>query len=394
MLKLFQVLLNDKTANEGFKQGVATNVCHEISHQWFGNLVTMEWWDEVWLNEGFATWLGNYAVDHLFPEWNTWPQFIGDHLEFAYRQDSLRTTNPVHVPVACGMLAHQSLNALSYAKGCSVIRMLVNYLGTETFMNGVSNYLKANEYGNASAESLWKHLGQASGKDVLAMADTWIRGAGYPVLSVEENASKNEISVSQSRFLASGDVSPEDDKLVWHIPLGIRGLEGGQDAFLSKKQRAIPGIDLDFYLINSGGTGFYRVMYPPSRLAKLSNQLDRLSPQDKISIIASTAALATAGSISVTSLLDFLQGFRHEKDTSVWLQIIDVLATISGIFADNKQTQSGLNRFKVQLFAEKTRELGVDVAEDDTFASRGLRRSLNIGSIRAGNQEYAPHPIQ
>lgn len=384
----WQLLFDVATASESAKESVASDISHEISHQWFGNLVTMEWWDEIWLNEGFATWVGEYGVNSLFPQWNVWAQFITNRMASALQPDALRSTHPVHVPILSGMQAHQALDGISYGKGCAVIRMIANYLGVDTFMKGVSNYLKANTYGNAKTQSLWEHLGKASGKDVATIADPWINSRGYPVLTVQENPEQNEITLTQSRFLSSGGVTKEDNTTIWHIPLAIKGLAGGQNAILSTKQQSFSGVDSEFYIINADGIGFYRVNYPASRLAKLSTQLGKLSLSDKISIIGSTSALAMAGASPVTSLLAFLEGFRHEAEPDLWVQIFGALSAVNGIFSGDTQIRGGLNQFKLNLIQDKASELSVDVAADDTYAKRSLRRMLRGNAVRSGHKEY------
>jgi aminopeptidase N len=269
--------------------------------------------------------------------------------------------------------------------------MLASYLGIDTFMKGVSAYLEANAYGNAKAQSLWKHLGKASGRDVATMADSWINNPGYPVLTVEENLAKGEITLMQSRFLSSGDARQNDDTITWHIPLAIKGLDGGQNAILSTKQQTFSGVDNHFYIINAEGVGFYRVNYPPSRLAKLSTQLDKLSLADKISIIGSISALAMAGATPVTSLLAFIKGFRNETEPDAWVQLLDALSVVSGIFSDDSQIKDGLNQFKLRLIQDKAAGLSVDIAADDTYAIRRLRRLLRGNAVRSGHKEYAPN---
>ena len=366
-------------------------MCHELAHQWFGNLVTMDWWDELWLNEGFATWLGYYATNHLFPEWNIWAKFAVDRMEDAFSADGVRSSHPVHIPVSSGLETHQIFDQISYGKGCAVIRMLVEYVGADKFLQGTSNYLKAHAYGNATAHDLWSSLEEVSGKGVVDMAESWINMVGYPVISVNENTEQNKIVVRQSRFLTSGDVQPSDDTTIWRVPLGITGIEGGQDEFLSNKEQAIQGMSMDFYKVNNNGTGFYRVSYPPTRLAKLSKQLDRLSAEDKISIIGSASALASSGSSSVTSLLSFLQGFRRESNSVVWEQILEVLRTVDMVFSEDKDIRAGLKNFTLQLIENKVNEVGTEPLPQDDFVSRGLRRTLLAKAVQCGHERYGHH---
>ncbi|KAF4119489.1 Aminopeptidase N [Geosmithia morbida] len=380
-----QVLYDEKTSDARFKNAVAYVVAHELAHQWFGNLVTMDWWDELWLNEGFATWVGWYAVDHLHPDWQVWAQFVNEGMEGAFRLDGIRASHPIHVPVRDALDVNQIFDSISYLKGCSAIRMLANHLGVDTFLKGVASYLRANAYGNAKTQALWDALSEASGKPVDRIMHPWISRIGHPVLTVEERP--GEISVRQSRFLSTGDVGPEDDTTTWWVPLGLEGKKGEAgvaSVSLEKKEDTITGIDDDFYKLNSGATGFYRVNYPASRLARLSTQLDRLSTEDKISIIGSAADLAFAGDGNTASLLTFLQGFSQEQHPLVWSQILDTVAQVKSVFGEDPEIKQGLDKFVLKLIDRKVREVGWDFPEGEDYLVGILRKSL-IGSAVASD---------
>ncbi|KAJ3488858.1 hypothetical protein NLG97_g6120 [Lecanicillium saksenae] len=382
------MLFNKGESSESAKFGIADNVCHELAHQWFGNLVTMDWWNEIWLNEGFATWVGNYTVNLLFPEWNVWGEFANGRMEDAFRVDGLRSSHPVHIPADTGLQLHQYFDQISYGKGCVMIRMLASYLGVEIFFQGVCEYLKANAYGNATASALWACLDTVSGKDVGAMADCWLNHVGYPVLEVTEDAEKSRIHVKQSRFLTTGDVKPEDDTTVWRVPLGIQGSQVTRDdPFLLTKGGIVTDIDMDFYLVNTKGTGFYRVAYPPERLAKLSTQLDQLTTEDKISIIGSVAALSSVGASSTVSLLSFLQGFRMEEHCHVWWEILDVLNNLNTVFAEDTQLRAGLRQFTLRLIDTKASLLMRDGLATDDILQKSLYRSVLTRAAECGHPE-------
>jgi len=243
----------------------------------------MDWWNELWLNEGFATWVGWLATDHIHPEWHVWPQFVSDGMQTAFTLDSLRSSHPIEVPVKDALDVDQIFDDISYLKGSSVIRMLATHLGQETFLEGVSNYLKAHAYGNAKTVDLWSALSQASGQDVLAIMDPWIRSIGFPVLTVSEEP--GQIGIKQTRYLSTGDVKPEEDSTTWWVPLCFEGKSGTREVTsiaFSEKEDVIRGVDDSFYKLNKDNAGFYRVNLPPARLAKLGYQTTRLSISDKI----------------------------------------------------------------------------------------------------------------
>ncbi|KAG7109061.1 Alanine/arginine aminopeptidase like protein [Verticillium longisporum] len=332
------VLYDEKTSEPRYANRVAYVVAHELAHQWFGNLVTMDWWDELWLNEGFATWVGWLATDHLHPEWQVWPQFINEGMEMAFKLDSIRASHAIHVPVKDALDVNQIFDHISYLKGCSAIRMLANHLGVETFLKGVSNYLKKHQYGNAKTEALWSALSEASGKDVNKLMGPWISKIGHPVLTVAEQP--NQISIKQSRFLSTGDVKPE------------------------------------FYKLNSGASGFYRVNYPPERLLQLGKQLDRLSIEDKIAIIGSAGDLAFSGNGTTAALLSFIQGFSKEDNYLVWSQVLDSIASVKSVFGEDEVIKKGLEAFTLKLIDEAVSKVGWDYPEGESYLTGLLRKRL------------------
>ena len=183
-------------------------VGHELAHQWFGNLVTMEWWSQLWLNEGFATWVGWRAMDHLYPEWKVWSQFLTNEQSMGLGLDSLRSSHPVEVPIQSAGQVNEIFDAISYSKGSCVIRMLEAHLGEETFRAGMRIYVSRHAYGNAGTADLWRALSEASGEDVASLMSCWTSQTGYPILSVAADDDKATVTVSQRRYLASGPDSP------------------------------------------------------------------------------------------------------------------------------------------------------------------------------------------
>ncbi len=277
------VLYDEKTSDAKFKNKVAYVVAHELAHQWFGNLVTMDWWNELWLNEGFATWVGWLATDHLHPDWHVWPQFVSEGMQTAFTLDSLRSSHPIEVPVKDALDVDQIFDSISYLKGSSTIRMLASHLGQDVFLKGVGAYLKAHAYGNAHTHDLWAALSEVSGQDIPALMDAWIQKIGFPVLTITEEP--GQIGVKQSRYLSTGDMRAEDDTTTWWIPLGLEGKVGAKGVTpiaFTKKNDIIRDIDDSFYKLNKDNSGFYRTCYPPARLAILGTQTEKLTMSDKI----------------------------------------------------------------------------------------------------------------
>ena len=309
------ILFDEQTSDARYRKRIAYVVAHELAHQWFGNLVTMDWWNELWLNESFATWVGYVAVDHFHPEWDQWAQFTFEAQGAAFAIDGLRSSHPIEVPVRSAIEVEQIFDAISYYKGSSVIRMLSSFLTVPVFLQGVASYLKAHPYGNATTGDLWAALSQASGKDVQGFMDPWIKKVGLPVLTVAEES--GQIGVRQSRFLLGGGVQPDDDETVWWIPLGLRtGVEALKvDATaLTQKEDTLRHVDERFYKLNSGATGFYRTNYPPDRLTQLGKAREKLTAPDRISLVADAAALASAGEGTTPGLLSLCAEFPKEDN--------------------------------------------------------------------------------
>lgn len=382
------VLYDEKTSDARYKNRVAYVVAHELAHQWFGNLVTMDWWDELWLNEGFATWVGWLATDYLHPEWKVWAQFVSEGMDQAFHLDSIRASHPIHVPVRDALDVNQIFDHISYLKGCATIRMLANQLGVDTFLKGVSAYLKKHAYGNAKTDALWSALSDASGANISDLMDPWIRKIGFPVLSVSEDAGK--ITVKQNRFLSTGDVTPEDDTTVWWVPLllsGQQNAKGGEDSMaLITKEQTLEGIKGEFYKLNTGATGFYRVNYPPPRLAMFGKQLDRLSDEDKIFMVGSAYDMAFARYGSVSSLLSFVEGFKNETSYLVWTQVLSSLGTIKSLFSHNDTIREGMKKFVLTLVSDAAARVGWEFPEGEDYLSAQLRKRLILTAVLNGHE--------
>ena len=372
------VLFDEETSDQKYKNQIAYVVAHELAHQWFGNLVTMDWWSELWLNEGFATWVGWYAVDKLYPDWNVFGQFVCEGGQTALTLDSVRGSHPIEVPVKDALEVDQIFDAISYLKGSSVIRMLAAYLGEDTMLKGVSNYLKKHAYSNATTNDLWSALSSASGKDVNSFADNWVRKIGFPLLTVTEHS--GHISVKQSRFLSTGDVKAKDDETTWNVPLIIKTSAQSTEhttATLTTKKETINNIDGSFYKLNSDTTGFYRTSYPPARLAKLGEQKDQLSVEDKIGLIGDASALAISGDSTTTALLGLLESFQDEKSYLVWQQIlISSLGTIQAVFDQDAKISEGLRKYVLKLVSPAVERVGWKFDKSEGFLDAQLRALL------------------
>ncbi|KAL2270672.1 hypothetical protein VTJ83DRAFT_43 [Remersonia thermophila] len=390
--RMTAILFDEQLSEARFRNRIAYVVAHELAHQWFGNLVTMDWWDELWLNEGFATWAGWLATDHLHPDWEVWPQFINEGMDQAFALDAVRSSHPIQVEVRDALDVNQIFDKISYLKGCSMIRMLASNLGIQTFLKGIAIYLKRHAYGNAKTEALWAALSEASGVDVNAMMKPWIEKVGFPVLTVSEAAQKPQITVRQSRFLSTGDVKPEDDTTTWWVPLALKGKVGAQDGAveavsLTTKETTIDDVSKDFYQLNAGATGFYRVNYPEERLRLLGTQLQHLTTEDKIFITGSAADLAFSGHAATGALLSFVQGLKSETHYRVLSQALDSLATLKSVFGEDEQIKKGLEKLTLELIDKALKLVGWEASKGEDYNTSLLRKRLLLAAVASGHEE-------
>ncbi|KAJ3052261.1 Aminopeptidase 2 mitochondrial [Rhizophlyctis rosea] len=392
------LLYDEKTSSAKGKQRIAYVVGHELAHQWFGNLVTMEWWNELWLNEGFATFVGWLAVDNLYPEWKVWSLFLLDDYARGKELDSLRSSHPIDVPVKSPAEIGQIFDAISYCKGASVIRMLNSFLGKDGFKNGTRKYLKKHAYGNATTDDLWNAYSAISGQDVATFMHGWTREVGYPVITVvneKYDAQKKELTLTlrQNRYLASGDLTKEEESTgtLWWVPLGIithvnptkpnqHILTGRQDSVTFPYSED----DGAYWKLNYGTTGFYRVRLSEQQLGKVAGVIqkrpDALSIEDRVGIIGDAFALAAAGYGSTAGALALLRSFEKEEDYIVLDELASNLSSVQEAwYKEGKEVNDGLKALKRVLFSSKAKKLGIDYADTDDHLT-SLKRTLAIES--------------
>ncbi|MDE2399862.1 MAG: M1 family metallopeptidase [Patescibacteria group bacterium] len=359
------LLVDENHSSASNKQWVALVVAHELAHQWFGNLVTMEWWTHLWLNEGFASYIEYLAVDKLFPKWDIWTQFSTNDLGVALRLDALLHTHPIEVEVHNPSEIGEIFDEVSYSKGASVIRMLANYLGEKDFRDGLRYYLKKHSYKNTETLHLWKAFEKVSRKPVTKIMHNWTSKPGYPV--VKADMVKGKVNFSQSRFFASPvSAKKSKDRTKWEIPI------------IYKKNK-----------VNFGETGFYRTAYSKELLQKLYEPIQdkKLSARDRLGVIRDLFALSEAGVIPTTDALEFLSAYKNEDNYTVWLELAMGFARLEQLLANNKLALEGLDRLVIDLFSPTLERLGWDKKDKESHADT-LLRSLAISRLgRAGNKK-------
>ncbi|KAG7292540.1 hypothetical protein NEMBOFW57_002575 [Staphylotrichum longicolle] len=387
--RVVDLLLDEKVSGAATKERVAEVVQHELAHQWFGNLVTMDWWDGLWLNEGFATWASWYSCNIFYPEWKVWESYVVDNLQRALALDSLRSSHPIEVPVKKADEINQIFDAISYSKGSCVLRMISTYLGEDTFLEGVRRYLKKHAYGNTQTGDLWASLADASGKKVEEVMDVWTKNIGFPVVTVSEKDDKT-IHLKQNRFLRTGDTKPEEDQVIYPVFLGLRSKDGIDESLtLDKRESSFEVPSTDFFKLNANHTGLYRTAYSPERLKKLGDAAKQglLSVEDRAGMIADAGALATSGYQSTSGVLSLLKGFNSESEFVVWNEIIARVSSVQSawIFED-KADRDALDSFLRDLVSAKAHELGWQFSEADGHIEQQFK-AMMFGSAGLSGDE-------
>jgi len=329
------LLVDETAASHAELERVADVVAHENAHMWFGDLVTMTWWNGIWLNEAFATFMEMLAVDAWKPEWQRWTTF-GVSRAAALSLDGLHSTRPIEFPVTSPRDADAMFDVLTYEKGASVLRMLEQYLGAVVFREGVRDYLRTHKFANADTGDLWAALGRAAQQPIPAVMDGWIFRPGYPVVTVSRDAG-GHLVLAQQRFnylrapLPPATAEPEQP---WQVPVQLRLYTGGQTAeervlLAEREARLRVGAGAEAVVANAGGHGFYRVRYAPDLLDALLTRLDRLASIERFNLVNDAWALAVAGLMPLTAYLDLTARFRGERDRNVWTVLIASFSSLT-----------------------------------------------------------------
>jgi puromycin-sensitive aminopeptidase len=325
------LLVDQQSATHGELERVADVVAHENAHMWFGDLVTMSWWNGLWLNEAFATFMEMLAVDTWKPEWKRWDSF-GVSRAAAFSVDGLHSTRPIEYPVQAPKDAEAMFDVLTYEKGASVLRMLEQHIGPTVFRDGVRDYLHAHAYGNADTKDLWVSLGKIAKQPVPELMDGWIFQPGYPLITAELRAGE-ELVITQQRFTYLPNPSPG----TWQIPLQVqvtaKGKANTSRILLTEMNTIVPlPHDWQSVLINEEGHGFYRVRYAPALLDRILNTgIDRLAATERFNLINDAWATTVAGFMPLTDYLDLTARFIAERDKNVWAVLLDSFSFLNRI---------------------------------------------------------------
>jgi puromycin-sensitive aminopeptidase len=378
------LLLDPATASLAQKKRVAEVVTHELAHQWFGNWVTMAWWDDLWLNEAFATWMAFKIVDVWNPAWRVWLEFDQGKAG-ALQLDALRSTHPIRAEVKSVAEAGEAFDLITYEKGGAVLRMIEGYLGEERFRDGIRLYMRRHAKGNTVADDLWGALAEASREPVVELANAWIRTPGFPLVSVRRAG--RTLRLEQRRFFsdpaeAAGDGAGAGE--AWPVPMVLRFGAGGKIAeqrvlFRGRAMEVTLDVEPDFVVANGGGTGFFRVAYDAGELAALRANLRALAPPERIQLLSDEWALVRSGDRDLGAFLDLCAGFAGEDDHAVLDELVARLAAVEHRFVADAD-RPALQRFVARLFRPQLDATGWDAAPGEPDAVR-LRRAAAVRAL-------------
>ncbi len=369
-----ELLVDPATASPYNKIQVAVAITHEMAHQWFGDLVTMQWWDNVWLNEGFATWISYKPLAAAHPEWNI-PEVVAAEKESALNFDAQPTTRAIRADADTPEEIEQLFDSIAYDKASDVLRMVENDLGEETFRKGVQAYLAAHLYGNATAEDFWNAQATVSHKPVDKIMESLVTQAGEPILNFAAPSAGNVV-VSQSRFLLDPRIKPDPAER-WTLPVCFRTIGGAQDCkLLQPDTKSLPISAGEIFFANAGGEGYYRTAYTPSQYTDLvANAEMSLTPSERIVLAGDEWALVRANKATVGDFLNLVAALKTEPNAEVLSVVLGGLNTLIDQVTSDDEERDALARWIRSSFMPQYVKLGPAVPGESSN-TRELRASL------------------
>ncbi len=388
------LLVDPENSSTHTKQRVALVIAHELAHQWFGNLVTMEWWTHLWLNEGFASYIEYLALNHLYPKWKVWTQFVYIDQSTALELDGLKSTHPIEVDVNHPAEISEIFDEVSYSKGASIIRMLADFLGEKEFRNGLRAYLKKYSYSNAKTEDLWDSFEKVSKKPVKKMMKNWIGEGGYPLISVEMK--KNRIELSQKRFFSSVFSQETKDNTIWLTPISIVSSKSKtEDLLLEEKSASMSHDSSEWIKINKNETSFHRTKYSKQLLGLLETSIKqkKLSEEDRFGVIRDAFVLSEAGYSSTDQALSLAFSYKRDDSYIVWAQIATEAYKLNNLLSEEAFYEE-FKMYVLSLFETIYEKLGWEKKKGEDHSTT-LLRGIVIGVMgRFGNKDVIKKAIQ
>jgi aminopeptidase N len=381
------LLFDPTTSSDTARRGIFSVLAHEMAHQWFGDLVTMGWWDNLWLNEGFASWMQEKAAERFYPQWKTWLNGYGQK-QFAMALDARRTSHPIQQTVADQSEAQTAFDGITYNKGQAFIRMLEGYLGADAFRDGIRRYMAAHAYGNTTTADLWQALESAAGKPVTGFAASFTEQDGVPLVIAETdcNGTAQRLKLLQDRFsIVPASVHGDTSKLPerrWLIPVAIGSIgasEPSQVLLLNGSAEIAAGSCGEPIKVNLGDIGYYRVEYGPASRAALSKSLALMTPSDRVNFLADSWALVQAGRAPLSSYLGLIEQIGAGDDRAVWDQVIGSFTALDRLARDRSE-RPALRAYARARLRPLFDRLGWDGSgsgdDDDTLLRSSVIRAL------------------
>jgi aminopeptidase N/puromycin-sensitive aminopeptidase len=388
------LLADSATASVATHKNIAATIAHEVAHQWFGNLVTMRWWDDLWLNEGFATWMENRPLAALKPEWNISVDEAREN-QTALGVDSLRSTRAVRAPVQTPAQIESLFDAITYQKGGAVLRMIEHYVGADAFRDGINAYLKAHAYGNATSADLWTAIGAASGKPVDAILPTFIDQPGVPIVDVSmpdcAADGRARATFGQQRFVTD-TTGATPAGTTWQIPACIKtaGTADESKCLVIPESRVALDVApscVPWIFANAGGQGYYRTAYAPDMLRSLAPSIQSaLTPPERLVLAGDEWALVRANRHSAADYLTLAAGYGRESSSGVMSEVAGRLEFIHE-YLTTDASRAPFQAFIRSLLRPLYDELGFSPAASETDERR-LLRAVVVGTLgTVGNDE-------
>ena len=375
------VLFDPATSSESTKQDDFIVIAHEMAHQWFGDLVTMSWWENLWLNEGFASWMETKASDHFNPGWQLWFTAASGK-SGVMAADARSTTHAIRTPVVTESQANDAFDDITYGKGAAFIRMLEAYLGEETFRQGIHDYLTVHEYSSTTSADLWRALARASGKPVDSVAAGWVEQPGFPVVSVSAQCTYDTqfLTLSQQRFTVH---NPQARPLTWEIPVALSepALSNAPTfVLLDSSSTNLPfGTCNSVLTANSDGVGYYRVSYDPILFRRLTAAFANLPPADRLNILGDTWAMVEADREQPSGYLNLTAALAAERTPAIWDQVIGILEFIDHL-ERGLPGRTNFQRYSRNLLQPQFARLGW-LAKPDEIGAETMLRSRLISTL-------------
>jgi puromycin-sensitive aminopeptidase len=370
------LLVDEKTGSNSAKRNVFAIVAHEIAHQWFGDLVTMRWWNDIWLNEAFASWMGTKTVEAIHPEWQELTKAILTR-NSSMMIDELQATRAIHSDVSDPKQAAEMFDSITYDKGESILWMLESYVGDKKFQQGIHDYLSAHTFGNATSEDLWDAIGKASSLPVSGLMKSWVFQPGFPIVSTTSSDAK--LNLSQQRFFGMPGV--DADGLTWQVPAVARELKPfskGSEILTKLMVDKTASLDVpktwSKVVVNAGGRGFFRTKYEPATQQEILNHFDWLTAEERLAFLSDTSALAWKGTLPVQDKLSILLKLPTEKDAIVQEKIMD-FCWHPYVYLDSAE-RSDYEKLIRSVVGPVKKQLGWNEQPGEQDSVKDLRRSV------------------